>query len=285
VSGWQLRWKPRGAPHTLVDGSSLRPDLLGPLALDAMARVEVEAGGRALPLGELFAITALPGERSAGEGFRLRVEGSVRFLRLGAGMGAGRLEVDGPAGDLAGAGMTGGEFIVRGDAGHGAGAAMAGGRLRVEGGAGGGLGGPLPGRVRGMSGGELLVLGNAGDQAGFRMRRGLIAVAGAAGDCPGYFLGAGTIVVGRGELAGAGLEMRRGSIIGLSARQRPGTGFRRDGPVAPVWLRLLARRLRELDFPLDEAARAALEGSRPLESWSGDLLSLGRGEVLLPVEE
>lgn len=205
----------------------------------------------------------------------LCVPGSERFVGLGEGMSAGRLEVDGHAGEGVGSGMTGGCIHVHGSTGNLAGAGMGGGMLIVDGDVGDLAGGPRAGELRGMTGGELLVHGRAGDYTGSRQRSGLIAVRGGVGECPAYRMLAGTLLVCEGELISPGLGMGRGTIIALDSTPKALPTFRRDGLVQPVVLRLLWRRLAALKFPLPEG----LDGARFL-SFSGDMLNLHRGELL-----
>ncbi len=285
MSGWRLSWKETHRPHGppgLIDGSALRPDMLASLSLDSLREVKVPAGRRERLLTEVYDVEPLAGD---GGPARLVVDGSPRLVRLGADMEGGVLDVTGDGGEWLGAEMRSGTIHVHGSAGKLAGAGMQGGILRIDGDAGDLLGGPLPGQTAGMRGGEIVVLGNAGAEAGLSMRRGLIAAAGSAGELPGHHLLAGTILVSRGELVLPGIEMRRGTIIGLESRGRPGEGFVRNGPVRQDWLRLLWRRLEELGFPIRGKAAEMLSGALPMESWSGDRLSIGRGEVLLPISE
>ena len=276
--GWTLRWKERDEakrPVGMIDGSGLRADVLCGLSKAEIAKTEIRIGRHTFVLKDLFDITVSKTEGS------LTVEGSSRFVRLGARLAGGTLIVDGACGDLVGAGMTGGAIEVQGDAGFGAGAGMAGGTLRVRGNAGDRVGGPLAGAKFGLQGGEIVVHGDVGREAGFAQRRGLIAVAGSARLFAGARMHAGTLFVGSGNLDAPGAGMRRGSIVAPESSAPTLPAFRRDGPVDPVWLRLLATRLRELDVSFSERARAALSGSDVLESWSGDHTELGRGELLI----
>ena len=275
MSGWSLTWKGRSPPDGWVDGSAVRPDLLGKAAIADVraARIRVGAGERRLD--DLYDVVPL---ENTGEDAFLRVDGSARYLGLGRGMERGVLEVIGDGGEQVGAGLRGGEIRVTGSAGEGAGAEMESGLLRIAGSAGAGLGGPGPGKTRGMRGGEIFVGGSAGTEAGLALRRGLIAIAGDAGPLAGHWMRAGTILVGSGKLSQPGLGLRRGTIIALGGAAVP-PGYARNGPVHPVWLRLVARRLRGAHF--DAMAQRLAQGNA-FESWSGDLLSLGRGEILIP---
>ena len=135
-----------------------------------------------------------------------------------------------------------------------------------------------------MKAGEIFVAGSVGTEAGLCLRRGLIAVASSAGEIAGHHLFAGTLLIARGELLMPGVDMRRGTVIGLESGAPLLPGYARNGAVRHGWLRLLKRRLEALGFPLLEPAAKLLSGDAPLESWSGDLLSLGRGEILVPLK-
>jgi formylmethanofuran dehydrogenase subunit C len=255
-AGWRLRWKKswRNGPPAVLDGSAIRPDRLASLSPGDLRHARIGIGGRETTIGELFEVEPLSSEDG---GARIVVDGSPRFVGLGAETASGSLVVEGDCGERAGARMRGGTIIVRGNAGR-----LAGEELR---------------------GGEIVVLGNAGPEAGLSMRRGLIAVAGSAEELTGHHLLAGTILVARGDLALAGIEMRRGTIIGLESRARPTVGFTPAGPVRLEWLRILRSRLNALAFPLTPAASDLLSAAHPMEHWSGDGLSLGRGEILQPM--
>jgi formylmethanofuran dehydrogenase subunit C len=151
--------------------------------------------------------------------------------------------------------------------------------LRVAGNAGHLLGAAYRGSPRGMRGGTILVEGSAGNEAGCAMRRGLIVVGGSAGDFAGVMMLAGSIVVlgGLGIRPGAG--MKRGTLV---AAARPGAvprllpTFRFDCEYRPPWLALYVRRLRALGFPVPEPLATAR-----CRRYSGDLVELGKGEILL----
>jgi hypothetical protein len=114
-------------------------------------------------------------------------------------------------------------------------------------------------------------------------RRGLLAIAGSCGPLAGHHLLAGTIVVGRGELAQAGQHQRRGSIVALAARIEPAVGFRPEGTVRPPWLPLVRAALDALGFPWEAAARSRLGPGEPWTAWSGDEAWGSRGELLGPL--
>lgn len=252
-----------------LDAGAVRPDALAGLARAELAALPLRAGNRPLPLGEAFAISG-DGEDD------VRVVGDLRRVdRLGEAMGAGRLTLDGPAGEHVGARMSGGELVVHGAVGPYAGAEMAGGLLHVHGDAGDGLGAAYPGARAGMRGGELLVDGDAGAEAGAGLRRGLIAVAGRVGAAAGLRALAGTIVALGGAGAEAGTGMRRASLAVAGAVDVPAT-YAFACRLEPPALRLQLRRLHALGLPL---APRLWEGR--WARFSGDRLELGRGELLV----
>lgn len=241
----------RAPLEALLDLEGLTPDRLAGLSAPQIARLPVLYGSRTVALGDLFQVR---GERSA----QLRIEGDLsRAVRVGAGMQAGELVVDGSVGDEAGL-------------------AMAGGLLRVEGRAGARLGGAAPGASKGTTGGEIIVAGAAGERAGERLRRGLIVVAGDAGQEAGREMLAGTLVVTGRTGPHAGRGSRRGSIIALGGIDIPPT-YRYACTFEPGYVRVLMTHLRRRHgLPMSEAA---LVGR--YRRYCGDLGVPGRGEILV----
>ena len=251
----------RAAPQVPLDLSPLLP------GVEIDARTPLRLGRRQVALGELFELAAEP----AGE---LRLAGTdARCDRIGAGLGQGRIVVDGDAGACTGLGMTGGEIEVRGSAGALAGCEMSGGVLRIGGDAGEAPGGALPG-AGGMSGGAILLAGACGPRAGERMRKGLIVVGGDAGPHVAFGMRGGTIVVHGGCAEPPASSMRRGTLYLAKAPSRLLPTFGDDGEHELLWLGLLDRHLRELGAvpPLP---------SRRVRRWAGDLADLGKGELLV----
>jgi formylmethanofuran dehydrogenase subunit C len=152
--------------------------------------------------------------------------------------------------------MRGGRLHVRGDAGHLAGAAYRGSRV-------------------GMRGGVLLIEGKAGNEVGAGMRRGLVAVGGDTGDFPGASLIAGSVFLFGKPGLRAGAGMKRGSVVACGEAPALLPTFRYDCDYRPVFLRLYLRQLREWSFPVrDELFRGSWR------RYSGDLVALGKGEIL-----
>jgi formylmethanofuran dehydrogenase subunit C len=258
-----------------VDLAGVTPEALAPLSLDAVRRTCVLHGNRRVELGELFAVEGDPRDLQWG------LAGDFSAVHgLGVGMTAGEILVDGPVGRHAGAQMRGGRLEVRGTAGDWVGAEMRGGAIRVRGDAGDWVGAAYAGNPRGMAGGVILVDGGAGDDVGERIRRGMIAIAGRAGDRLGQRMLAGTILAFDRCGALCGMGMRRGTIglLGASAPTLLPT-FRASCRAPLPMLRLLAAELRREAFAVDRLPRLL----QPVELHHGDLLELGRGEILLAV--
>lgn len=259
----------REPPPGRVDGSALTPEHLRGRSGREIGALQMRCGRELLRLGDLFAATGTGGDDLFVLGDCSRVD------RIGAGMGGGRILVNGPSGDHLGAGMRGGEIMAVGDVGDWAGAAMAGGALTVRGDVGARLGGAYPGARAGMTGGEIVVSGDAGEEVGAGMRRGLVAVSGTAGPGAGLRMLAGTMIALGGTGPEAGLGNRRGSIVsGAPTPLLPGYRFAtRDVPPA---LRLQLRELRKRFLPIDDAL---IDGT--WQRWSGDGCELNRGEILI----
>ena len=254
----------------VVEG--ITPDRLRSKSLAEIERLPIFQGNCQWPLGEWFSVTGHAAEEViAWEGDLSRVHW------IGAKMASGRMMIGGSAGRHLGSEMSGGEIHVAGSAGDFAGCQMRGGLVHVRGNAGQLVGGAYRGSARGMTGGTILIGGHAGDEIGHTMRRGLIAVGGSVGDVAGFNMLAGTILIlGRvGIRHGAG--MKRGTIV-LAGKPRPPLlpSFRRACRYRPEMLPLLARRLAAFEF---QVAEEVLTSS--YELFNGDLLSGGRGEILV----
>jgi formylmethanofuran dehydrogenase subunit C len=254
-----------------VEVEGVLPSAVAGKGLAEIQRLEIFHGNRKLPLAEFF--------RASGDAADERIEfrGDLAGVHwIGAGMDRGEIRVAGPAGRHAGSGMTGGRITVEGDAGDWLGAEMHGGLIRVRGRAGHLVGAACRGSPRGMTGGTILVDGPAGNEIGHSMRRGLIAVGG-AGDAVGYNMIAGSILIlgPCGIRPGAG--MRRGTIAILGP-QRPSLlpAFRYGCRYRPLFLTMLLGELAGEGY----AVRPSLR-SPAFDIYHGDLLALGRGEILL----
>lgn len=265
-----------------LEAPTIRPDQLANKSLAEIQRLPVWRGSETVFLGEVAKVFGDPVDGS------ITLEGDWSRVRcLGAGMTSGSLKVRGPAGMHLGARMKGGLIEVDGDASDWVGAEMRGGVIRIKGNAGNLLGAGYRGVRSGMRGGTILVAKNAGDEVGSLLRRGVISVLGKTGDHAGTGMIAGTLALWGGCGIRPGAGMRRGSIL---CGKRPGSllpSFSREIQVVPGWLELLAGYLRSLGQDLSKIGQLGRDPYLPDASWNlcrGDLLGIGMGEILWPLD-
>lgn len=266
---WVL--SPRTAPPLRVDLRRLSPAALAQGSRAEIEKLTVAHGNELLPLAELYRV-----EGSSDTELTLRLQGDFsRCDRIGWQLEAGRIDLEGNAGDYLGAGMSGGQIHVRGSAGVLAGCEMQGGLLDVTGNVGDFAASTLPGSMNGMRGGTFVVRGNAGARFGDRMRRGFALVFGDAGDFLGSRLVAGSIAVGGRIGAHCAWGMRRGSIVCAGAAPELSPTFVPTSHDIGVFWQLLARELARFGGPFAELP------TRRTERHAGDLAATGQGELLL----
>lgn len=261
-------------PHAVpVEIEGLLPLSVRELSLGQIERLEVFHGNEKLPLADLFSVSGDPSD------LELHFSGDLTGVHwIGAKLTAGTIRVDGPAGRHVGSEMSGGTIHVHGNASDWVGGEMHGGLIHIHGSAGNLIGSAYRGSRRGMTGGTILVEGPVGNEIGHSMRRGLLAVGG-CGDFAGLNMIAGTILVFGPAGLRTGAGMRRGTI-GLLSGQEPQLlpTFRRGGSDKLLIVKLLLRELQALSYPFDPAL---LEAS--YQMYHGDEVTVGRGELLLPV--
>lgn len=267
---WVL--SPRTQPALRVDLRHLAPAALAQATPAEVERLTVPHGNEQWPLAELFHLQHTGNEPEP----TLRLQGDFsRCDRIGWQLAAGRIELDGDAGDYLGAGMSGGHIRVSGRAGLLAACEMQGGLLDVAGDVGDFAAGCLPGSMNGMRGGTLVVRGNAGQRLGDRMRRGLVLVFGDAGDFPGSRLVAGSIAIGGRIGAHCAWGMRRGSIVCAGEAPALSPTFVPTFHDVGVFWQLLAREMARHGGPFADLP------SRTPRRFAGDLGAGGQGELLL----
>lgn len=256
-------------PVVPLEAEVLSPDVLAPLAHDAIRALPVFHGKHQCRLDDFFDV-----DGEASDELKIRGEtGKVKWI--GRGMTRGKIAVLGDAGMHLGAYMKGGSIEVRGNASDWVGAEMSGGLIRVHGNAGGQIGAAYRGSMAGMKEGTILIGGSAGLEVGMRMKRGLIAVAGPVRDFAGLQMKGGTLFLLRGAEIRTGAWMIRGTIVSLAPLRLLPT-FSYACTYQPTFLRLYTRYLRSLDFPLPEGAHGAT-----YERYTGDTAVPGKGEILV----
>ncbi|MCC7085590.1 MAG: formylmethanofuran dehydrogenase subunit C [Pirellulales bacterium] len=255
-----------------VEIEGLTPDWASDKALPEIERFEIFHGNRKLPLAEMFKVSGNGADK------RLDFEGNLTGVHwIGAHMKSGQIHIHGPGGRHIGSEMNGGEIRVEGDAGDWVGAEMHGGLIQVKGKVGHATGAAYRGSAKGMTNGTILVEGSAGNEIGLRMRRGTIAIGGAAGDMIGFNMLAGTVLVFGEAGIRPGAGMRRGTIGLFGSRPPPLLpSFSRGASFRPQILRILFNHLYGKGFPIGDALRDS-----EIELYHGDMVSLGRGELLL----
>jgi formylmethanofuran dehydrogenase subunit C len=265
-----LHLRYHGTTTIPVEAECLTPDSLAGKSAVEIAALPVQHGNAPAPLGEFFTVSGDASDRE------IVLEGDCSRVKLiGAGMATGRITIHGDAGMHLGSEMTGGAIHVHGRTGDWVGAEMRGGLIHVRGDAGHLAGAAYRGGHVGMRGGVLLIEGKAGNEAGGNMRRGLIAVGGDTGDFTGVALIAGSIFVFGQPGVRPGAGMKRGSIVLCGPAPALLPTFRFDCEYRPVFLALYLRQLRAWGFPVAERLF-----SGTWRRYSGDLVALGKGEVL-----
>jgi formylmethanofuran dehydrogenase subunit C len=256
-------------PSVPLEAESISPDVMAGLRHDAIRALPVLLGKRQRRLDDYFEV-----EGEASDQVALRGDVS-RVKWIGRGMTRGRVAIAGDAGMHLGASMKGGVIEVTGNVSDWLGAEMTGGLIRVRGNAGGQVGAAYRGSPRGMNQGTILVEGSAGIEVGMRMRRGVIAVKGPVRDFAGLQMKGGTIFLLGGAEIRTGAWMARGTIVSLAPLHLLPT-FTYACTYAPAFLRLYARYLRALGFPIpSDAADGAYR------RYTGDTSALGKGEILM----
>jgi formylmethanofuran dehydrogenase subunit C len=259
------------SPTTIpVEAECLTPDNLASKTVAEIAVLPLQHGNAQVPLAELFAVTGDAGDQD------ICIEGDCHRVKwIGAGMTRGRITIHGNVGMHLGAEMVGGEIELHGNSGDWVGAEMRGGRIHVHGNAGHLVGAAYRGSRAGMRGGVILVDGNAGNEIGATMRRGFIAIGGDTGDFVAVSLIAGTVFVFGQPGIRIGAGMKRGTLALFGARPSLLSTFRFDCVYRPVFMNLYLRQLRAWNFPIREDC-----SHRSFRRFSGDLVALGKGEIL-----
>jgi formylmethanofuran dehydrogenase subunit C len=256
-------------PTVPLEAENLAPDVLAPLAHDAIRALPVFLGKRQRRVDDFFEV-----EGEASDELEIRGDaGRVKWI--GRGMTRGRITVDGNAGMHLGAYMKGGTIEVSGNASDWVGAEMLRGLIRIRGNAGGQVGAAYRGSLAGMKGGTIIVGGSAGLEVGMRMRRGIIVIAGPARDFVGLQMKGGTIFLLSGAELRTGAWMNRGTIVSLKPLSLLPT-FARASVYDPTFLHIYAKHLHTLGIAVPYQAR---DGA--YQRFTGDASVPGTAEILV----
>ena len=209
-----------------VEADVITPDSFAGKSAEEIGNLAVWQGPKTYPLSEFFEVTGNAGSSAAETSIRIKGD-AMRVKRIGEGMSAGKIEIEGSAGMHVGTGMKGGEIVVYGDADSWAGMEMTGGLLHIKGNAGDHVGCAYRGKWHGMKGGRIVIEGSARHQLGGGMDGGEIIVEGNVESFCGIRQNGGLIFVKGNALRGVGAEMAGGTIVigGKIERFSPGFEF------------------------------------------------------------
>ncbi len=263
------------ALHQRLDVSPLIFDHLKDLDMAAMRTMKLPLGNRSIALQEIF---SLEGHDPSEIVFR----GNTQKLdKMGKGMTAGLIRVEGDAGSYLGMHMKGGEIRVKGSIDAYGACEMRNGLILIEGHAGDFLGAALPGNKKGMAGGIVHVKGNVGSRAGDHMRRGALVIDGDAGDYLGARMTAGTIVVLGQTGRYLGYAMGRGTLLLAKRPQEILPTFQDCGTHTLGFIPLLLKSFAGLESPLAGMS----DRLKRVRRYAGDLCGLGKGEILIAADQ
>ena len=260
-----------------IEVPGVTPEALAGKSNLQISKFPIRHGRHEVELGELFKVSG-----SWGDSMTLVFDGLLKAVHwIGAGQRSGTIQIQSAAGRHVGSQMSGGRIICQSNVSDYIGIEMTGGIITVAGDAGDCAGGHYPGSKFGMNRGSILISGNAGKGLGQAMRRGTIVVAGNAGELAGWNMLAGTIIVLGNCDRHVGASMKRGTIAvaGDCAPQLLPT-FTQGGRYRVPILSMLANWLKQQEFGHDVSSLKT-----EFRQFNGDILSGGRGELLVRADE
>ncbi|MFB3888564.1 MAG: formylmethanofuran dehydrogenase subunit C [Candidatus Bathyarchaeia archaeon] len=176
-----------------VQAACIDPDVFQGKTISQIAELPLTEGNKQLKLCDLFKIEENPAETPD-----ITINGDVsKVKRIGQGLKAGEIVINGSAGMHTGEKMSGGKITINGNAGGWTGSQMKGGLIEIHGDAYDYLASPYRGSDAGMRGGLIVVDGNVGSDSACYMRGGVIKIKGSAGRFLGFHMSDGTIYVER----------------------------------------------------------------------------------------
>ena len=215
---------PKGTIGIKLEADVITPDSFAGKSAEEIGNLPVWQGPKTYPLTDFFEVIGSGGKSA--EDTLIRIKGDTfRIKRIGEGMSAGKIEIEGSAGMHVGTGMKGGKILVYGDADSWAGMEMTGGLLHIKGNAGDHVGCAYRGKWHGMKGGRIVIEGSARHQLGGGMDGGEILVDGNVESFCGIRQNGGLIVVKGRALRGVGAEMAGGTIVIGGKIERFSPGF------------------------------------------------------------
>ncbi|MDI9395938.1 MAG: formylmethanofuran dehydrogenase subunit C [Euryarchaeota archaeon] len=207
-----------------LEADLITPDSFAGKSAEEIGKLSIWQGPKTYPLSDFFEVIGSAGSSAAETLIRIKGD-AMRVKRIGEGMSAGKIEIEGSAGMHVGSGMKGGEIVVNGDADSWAGMEMLGGLLHIKGNAVDHVGCAYRGKWHGMKGGRIVIEGSARHQLGGGMDGGEILVEGNVESFCGIRQNGGVIVVNGSALRGVGAEMAGGTIVIGGKIERFSPGF------------------------------------------------------------
>jgi formylmethanofuran dehydrogenase subunit C len=210
-----------------IEADAITPDNFAGKSKGEIEAILVYYGNSKASIGDLFNVSVDGSDSAANT--KIVFDGNVsRVKRIGQGMSAGEIEINGDVDMHCGSSMTGGKITINGNADSWVGCEMKGGEIVVNGNGGYYVGGGYRGEACGMSGGKITVNGNVRDFLGEHLCGGEIVVNGDAGLLPGISNNGGTIVI-EGNTTMVASEMKAGTVVikGELAEMMP--AFREEG--------------------------------------------------------
>jgi formylmethanofuran dehydrogenase subunit C len=217
-------------PEIGMEAENISPDVFAGKSPTDIGNLEVYVGNRREKIEKFFRIDGKRVENAVD--LRIVVKGDVsRVKRIGQGISAGEILINGDVGMHLGSRMRGGRILVNGDVASWVGMEMSDGRIEIRGNAGNFVGSAYRGNFKGMEGGEIIVHGDVGSNTGGCMINGDITIKGNAEQFLGVRMQGGLITVDGDVSSRAGAEMRSGTIIvkGKVGEMLP--SFKKEGVV------------------------------------------------------
>lgn len=194
-----------------IVADTINPNNFAGKTEDEIKATLVWYGNRQCSLGELFNVK-VEGKDSV-ENTKIVINGDVsRVKRIGQGMSAGEIEINGNVDMHCGSNMKGGKITINGDADSWLGCEMKGGEIILNGNASYYVGAGYRGEACGMKGGKITVNGSAKDYLGEHMCGGEILVIGNVGLLPAISNNGGKIII-EGNASMPAVEMKNGTVI------------------------------------------------------------------------
>ena len=192
-----------------IYAENINQDVFAGKTAAEIADLPVYEGNKPKKLGDLFQISEDPAATP-----NITINGDVAEVRrIGMGMKAGEIVINGNAGMHLGEKMKGGKITVNGNAGGWTGSDMKGGLIEIHGDASDYLASPYRGSSVGMHGGQIIVDGNVGSDSACYMHGGVIRIKGNVGPFLGFRMSDGVVKVEKNATTRLGVNMSGGKIV------------------------------------------------------------------------